>query len=135
MNNFFRNLSLIFAAGSFGGLMKGIFAWLFGAIGLSALLGSQYAPVLTPVWVYQHLVWGGLWALLFLLPVRGLSLYSLALIYSLPQTLVALVVMFPKMNRGMWGLALGPTTPALILFFGAIWGLATAFWLKTAQKS
>jgi hypothetical protein len=135
MDKFFKNLSFIFAAGSFGGLMKGIFAWLFGAIGLSALLGVKYAPALTPVWIYQHMVWGGLWALLFFLPLRGISLYTLGLLYSLPQTLVALLLLFPKMSRGVLGLQLGTLTPLFILFYGAIWGVAAALWLKLAQES
>jgi len=39
MNNFYKNLSLIFAAGSFGGLAKALVAWGFGAAGLNVLLG------------------------------------------------------------------------------------------------
>ncbi|MBM4274729.1 MAG: hypothetical protein FJ134_09775 [Deltaproteobacteria bacterium] len=134
MNNFFKNLSLIFAAGGFGGLVKGLCAWLFGVMGLNAMLGSQFAPQLTGQWVYSHVVWGGIWALLFLLPVRGWSYYSLGVIYSLGQTLVALLVMFPSMGKGFLALGLGAATPALITFFGFIWGLATAFWLKAARE-
>ena len=87
------------------------------------MLGSQFAPVLTPFWVYQHLVWGGLWALLFLLPLRGLSYVSLGIIYSLPQTLISLLVMMPQMHRGLLGLRLGYATPFLVLFFGLVWEL------------
>ena len=131
----FKTLSLVFAAGSLGGLLKGLTAWLFGALGLTALLGSQFAPALTPFWVYQHMVWGGLWAFLFLLPLRHLSYISLGIIYSLPQTLIALLVMMPQMNRGLLGLRLGYTTPILILFFGFVWGIATALWLKWSRES
>lgn len=130
-----KNLSLIFAAGALGGLLKGLTAWLGGAWGINALLGSQYAPALTPFWVYQHVVWGGLWAFLFLLPLKRLSYVSLGIIYSLPQTLVALLVMMPQMHRGLLGLRLGYTTPALILFFGFVWGIATGFWLKWSRES
>jgi len=135
MGKFFKNLSLIFAAGAFGGLSKGMFAWLFGAIGLSALFGVKYTPALTPLWIYQHMVWGGIWALLFFLPIRGITLYTLGLMYSLPQTLVALLLLFPKMGRGKLGLELGPLTPILLLFYGAVWGVATALWLKLARES
>jgi hypothetical protein len=130
-----KNISLVFAAGSLGGLLKGLTAWLCGAFGLNALLGSQMAPALTPFWVYQHLVWGGLWALLFLLPLRRISYVSLGIIYSLPQTLVSLVVLMPKMGRGPLGLQLGYSTPVLILFFGFVWGIATALWLKWSRES
>jgi hypothetical protein len=129
-----KNLSLIFAAGSLGGLLKGLAAWFCGTLGLNALLGSQFAPVLTPLWVYQHMVWGGLWAFLFLLPLKRLSYVSLGIIYSLPQTLISLVVLMPQMGRGILGLHLGYTTPVLI-FFGFVWGMATALWLKWSRES
>lgn len=131
----FKNLSLAFAAGSLGGLIKGLAAWLGGASGLNALLGSQLAPGLTPFWVYQHMVWGGLWAFLFLLPLRGLSYVSLGVIYSLPQTLISLLVVMPQMHQGLLGLRLGYATPVLILLFGFIWGIATALWLKWSRES
>ncbi len=128
-----KSISLIFAAGCLGGLAKGLAAWFCGAIGLNALLGSQFAPALTTQWVYAHVVWGGIWAWLFLLPIRGRSVYSLGLLYSLPQSLISLLVMFPKMNRGLLGLQLGFTTPVLALVFGFVWGLATAFWWKQTE--
>jgi hypothetical protein len=131
----FKNLSLIFAAGALGGLLKGLAAWGCGAVGLNALLGSQMAPALTAMWIYQHLVWGGLWAFLFLLPLRGLSYVSLGIIYSLPQTLISLVVLMPQMQQGLLGLRLGYTTPVLILFFGFVWGATTALWLKWSRES
>jgi len=136
MGNAYRNLSLIFAAGGFGGLVKAIVAWLFGALGINALLGSSLAPALTPPWIYQHMVWGGIWALLFLLPLRRLSYPALGVLYSLPQSLVMLLIVMPKMGlAGPWGLGWGRITPVLILFFGAIWGLSTGLWLKVARES
>ena len=59
MNNFIRNFSLIFAAGAFGGLVKAMVAWGFGAAGINAVLGSKMAMGLTPMWIYAHVVWGG----------------------------------------------------------------------------
>jgi hypothetical protein len=133
MNNFCRNLSLIFAAGAFGGLAKALVAWWFGAAGINALLGFKMAPALNSAWIYQHMVWGGIWAWLFLLPWSG-SYYLRGAIYSLGQTLVQLLVIFPQMNRGWLGLELGPMAPVLVTFFGVIWGVATGFWLKYARE-
>lgn len=130
-----KTVSLVFAAGSLGGLAKGLAAWLFGAAGINALLGSQFAPALTPMWIYSHVVWGGIWALLFLLPLRKVSYVSLGILYSLPQTLIALLVLMPKMGRGLLALQLGWTTPILVLFFGFIWGIATSLWLKWSRES
>jgi len=134
MNNFYRNLSLIFAAGAFGGVVKAVVAWSFGAAGINALLGFKMAPALTPMWIYQHLVWGGIWAFLFFLPLRG-SYYARGAFYSLAQTLIQLAIIFPKMGQGMLGLELGYMAPVLVTCFGVIWGLATAFWLKFSRES
>jgi hypothetical protein len=133
MNNFYRNFSLIFAAGAFGGLVKSIVAWSFGAAGINAVLGFKMTPALTSMWIYQHLVWGGLWALLFLLPLAG-SYYLRGVFYSLGQTLIQLVIIFPKMGKGLLGLELGYMAPVLVTFFGVIWGLATAFWLRSSRE-
>jgi hypothetical protein len=133
MHNFYRNLSLIFAAGAFGGLVKALVAWSFGAAGINALMGSKMAMALTPTWIYTHVVWGAIWALLFFLPLRG-SYYGRGALYSLGQTLIQLVIIFPKMGKGRFGLDLGYMTPILVLFFGVIWGLATAFWLKFSRE-
>ncbi|MFZ5449713.1 MAG: hypothetical protein ACOZFS_13860 [Thermodesulfobacteriota bacterium] len=134
MNNFYRNLSLVFAAGAFGGLVKAVVAWIFGAAGINAMLGFQMAPALTPMWIYSHMVWGGIWSLLFFLPLRW-SYYARGLLYSLGQTLVQLLVIFPKMGKGLLGLELGYMAPVLVTFFGVIWGLCTAFWLKSSRES
>ena len=134
MDNFTRNLSLIFAAGAVGGLVKAIVAWSFGASGLNAFLGFKMAMPLTPLWIYQHMVWGGLWAFLFFLPLKW-SYYTRGALYSLGQTLVQLVVIFPNMGRGLLGLELGYMAPVLVTFFGVIWGLAAAFWLKYSRES
>ena len=133
MNDFYRNLSVIFAAGALGGLVKAIVAWSFGAAGLNAALGFKMAPALTPLWIYQHIVWGGLWGLLFLLPLKG-SYFLRGALYSLGQTLVQLVIIFPNMGKGMLGLELGYMAPVLVACFGVIWGLAAAFWLKFARE-
>ena len=134
MDNFYRRVSLIFTAGSFGGFAKAVVAWFFGAAGLNALLGYQMAPALTPAWIYQHMVWGGLWALLFLLPLGG-SYYLRGAIYSLGQTLVQLLIIFPRMQKGLLGLDLGVMAPVLVCFFGLVWGVATGLWLQVARES
>jgi hypothetical protein len=41
----------------------------------------------------------------------------------------------PKMGKGLLGLQMGHLTPVLILFFGFVWGIATALWLKWSRES
>lgn len=125
-----KNISLTFTAGCVGGLINMLAIWLFGAWGITRALGVQIAPQLSAPWLYNRLVWGGLWGLLFLLPRRNRPLFVRCLLYSLAPGLVQLLVVFPfQAHKGMLGLQLGYLTPAFVLFFNAIWGLAAGFWL------
>ena len=135
MSNLARNVSLVFAAGSLGGLINGLAVWIFGELGITAALGVKIAPQLSPGFLYPRLVWGGIWGLLFLLPLMKTRIFSKGLIFSLGPTLVQLFVVFPmKANKGVMGLDLGLFTPLFVVVFNAIWGWTAAIWLKSAGK-
>jgi len=131
-----KNMSLTFTAGCVGGLMNLLVVWLAGAWGLTTALGVQIAPHLSPPWLYNRLVWGGLWGFLFLLPRETLSLPARGLLCSLGPSLVQLFVVFPfQAHKGALGLQLGYLTPVFVLFFNAVWGLAAGLWLHlTAEQ-
>lgn len=129
-----QNLSLLFAAGCFGGLVKGLVAVASAQIGVNTALGVTMLPSLSAFWVYQHMVWGGLWAFLFLIPLKG-SYYFRGAVFSLGQTLVQLLLIFPQMGKGLLGLEFGLFTPVLVLAFGLVWGLAAGFWLQLVSES
>lgn len=133
---FLKDFSLAFAAGCLGGLMNSAAVWLFGAIGLTPALGVSIAPKLTAAWLYPRLVWGGLWGLLFLLPIKGLTYSTRGLLLSLGPSAVQLLVIFPvQAQKGFFGLQLGYLTPVMVLFFNAIWGVVTALCLKITRES
>ncbi len=125
-----RKLSIVFAAGSLGGLLNGIAVWGLGSAGVAAALGVNLAPSITPEWLYPRIVWGGIWGVLFLIPLRG-SHFVKGLFWSLGPSAVQLFVVFPmKANKGMMGLDLGTLTPIFVLFYNAVWGVSAAYWLK-----
>ncbi len=130
-----QNISLTFAAGCLGGLLNSLVVWFFGASGLAGALGVKLAPVLTPPFLYQKMVWGGIWGWLFLLPL-GFSYPVRGLLYSLGPTCVVLLVLLPfQAHKGWFGWQLGVLTPVLVLFYNAVWGLAAGWWLQlTASK-
>ena len=135
MGNLARKTSLVFAAGCLGGLINSLAVWIFGEIGISSALGVNIAPKLTVAWLYPRLVWGGIWGLLFLLPLMKTSIFARGLIFSIGPTVVQLFVVFPmKAHKGMLGLDLGLLTPLLVIVFNAIWGWAAAIWLKSVGK-
>jgi hypothetical protein len=126
-----RNFSLVFVAGGWGALLNSLAVWLFGVLGVAPALGVQIAPALTPAFLYPRLVWGGLWGLLFLLPMGRWSFPARGLIFSLGPTLAQLCLVFPLMaHKGVLGLQLGYLTPLLVVFYNAIWGYGAGWWLN-----
>ena len=133
MRQLMKNLTLIFAAGCLGGVFNGLAVWGFGVAGITAAAGVELAPPLTPAWLYPRVVWGGIWGVLFILPVlRGRDV-SRGVLFSFAPTLVQLLVIMPRAGKGLCGLELGIWTPAFVLFFNMVWGLTAAMWLKILQ--
>jgi hypothetical protein len=135
MNNIAKKLSLVFAAGCLGGLLNSLAVWIFGVIGITPALGVKIAPSLSALWLYPRLVWGGIWGLLFLLPLMQKRFLYRGLIYSLGPTIVQLFIVFPmKAGQGVMGFDLGLLTPLFVFVFNAIWGLTAAIWLRWVNK-
>ncbi|HQU15863.1 MAG: hypothetical protein B7Z66_06370 [Chromatiales bacterium 21-64-14] len=135
--DFLTRASLYFAAGGIGGAANSFAAWFFGVTGVNTLLGISLTPAFTPGWLYLRVVWGGIWGLLFLLPLFRLQpLYIRATFLSLIPCAVQLLIVFPlKLKKGYWGLELGTMTPLLILALNLVWGYTTALWLAlTVQR-
>ncbi len=135
MTNFVKKLSLVFAAGCLGGLLSSLALWFFGDIGLTAAAGIKFAPALTSKWLYPRIIWGGIWGLLFLMPISSDRYLSRGLIFSIGPSLVDLFVIFPLiLQKGQMGLALGTFTPALVLFYNAVWGVTASIWLGLTSR-
>ena len=58
------------AAALHAGLVNFLIAPLFGALHITLALGVNIAPGLSKADLYQKLVWGGVFGLLFLIPLR-----------------------------------------------------------------
>jgi len=135
MRGFFRNLTLTFGAGCFGGLMNSLVLWLLGRAAIPAELDVRLAPDLTRAWLYPRLVWGGIWGFLFVLPIFRNQPFAQGLFFSLWPSVVQLFIVFPyQANKGLLGLDLGMLTPVFVLFLNAVWGLTAAFWLRMVGK-
>jgi hypothetical protein len=129
-----RKLLIFFTAGCLGGLANSIAVWLFGYFGITSSLGVSIAPSLSPSWLYPRIVWGGIWGLLFILPVLQSKLLLKGAILSLLPTTVQLFVVFPlKANKGMAGIDLGLYTPLFVLFFNWLWGFVSALTIKIGR--
>ncbi len=135
MDNLAKNITLVFAAGCFGGLLNSLAVWIFGELGITTALGVSIAPKLSAAWLYPRIVWGGIWGALFLLPLWQRTVLIKGLVYSLGPTLVQLFIVFPmKANKGAMGLDLGTLTPVFVIIFNAVWGVSAAIWLRWAKR-
>ena len=135
MASFFRHLSVCFAAGAFGGLVNALFVWGAGQFGLTELIGVAMAPAWSPPWLYQRMVWGGFWGLLFLAPLLSQSVWVRGALFGLFPSAVMLMLIFPKvLGKGMFGLELGQWTPLFVLAANAAWGVAAAWWMVLCRE-
>ena len=126
-----KKLLIFFAAGCIGALANSIAVWLFGYYGITSSFGVSIAPSLSPSWLYPRIVWGGIWGLLFIMPMLQSKLLLKGAVLSLFPTAFQLFILFPlKENKGMAGLDLGLLTPIFVLFFNWIWGFVTALAIK-----
>lgn len=129
-----KKLLVFFAAGCLGALANSITVWLFGDLGITASAGVSISPSLTPGWLYPRVVWGGLWGLLFILPMLQSKPILKGSLLSLFPTIVQLLVVFPYKTRyGIAGLELGLLTPLFVLFFNWVWGVVTALTIRFAR--
>jgi hypothetical protein len=122
-----RRVALYYAAASLGGLAVALTAWALGQIGVADALGVAIKPPLEPPWLYRLIVWGGIWGLIFLLPLAIRPLWLKALLFTLAPVLVALVVFFPMQGGGLFALDKGALAPFYVYLINIPWGLLTAY--------
>lgn len=129
-----KNFLLAFAAGCFGGLIYCVVMWLFSRYGITQSLGVNLHGSVSPQWMYPRIVWGGLWGLLFLLPMLRSSVLLRSLVISLIPAFVQLFIIYSfYTGKGFAGLQLGLLAPLLVWFFYWVWALATAIILRLAR--
>ena len=136
MSHLLRKGALYFSAGALGGLANAIAVWFGGSKGITAAFGVMISPPLTPAMLYHRIAWGGIWGLIFFLPLTVKSTILKALLYSLGPTFVQLFIIFPeRAHKGMMGLQLGTLTPLLVVIFNLIWALTALLFLKASGES
>jgi hypothetical protein len=129
-----KSFLLAFAAGCVGGLIYCVTMWLFTRYGITQSFGVSLYGSLSPQWMYPRIVWGGLWGLLFLLPMLTSSIFARSFVISLIPAFVQLFIIYPfYTNKGFAGMQLGVLTPLLVWFFYWVWSFATVITLRLAR--
>jgi len=80
----------------------------------------------------QHLIFaGGLWGIIFLIPIYNRSPIKKGVTLSVLPWLSSAFIVFPfRMEMGWFGLGFGLGTPIWTLFFAAIWGVTGTLFLS-----
>lgn len=129
-----KNALLVFAAGCFAMLIQSVAMNLAVSYGLFHSLGVHIGASYSPNWLYPHIVWGGLWGFVFLLPVLSSNLLLRSFVLCLIPALEQLFIGYPFFEgKGVAGLSRGLLTPVVVVFFWWLWALATSLTLKFAK--
>lgn len=129
-----RNLSAAFTGGVIGALLASLLFVELNRYGVVSWLGVTLHPSASLSWLYPRLMAGGLWGLLFALPLLPGRPATRGLLWSLAPAAYFLLHQMPAVGRGLFGLGYGALTPALVLVLLATWGLAAGLWYHQAAR-
>ncbi len=121
-----QRVLLSFAAGSIGGMANVIFLVITGLIGLPLLMGLDLPSFAKAGFLYKQAYWGGLWALVFLLPFMPKNWIVRGVIVAIAAALVTLFVFFPMGKAGVAGLNIGVLMPMYVLLADLTFGLVAS---------
>lgn len=130
INKMLTKLSLAFSAGAVGGLANGLIVWLFGFLHITTVLGVSIAPDLAAPLLNSKIVWGGIWGILFLLPLFSKNYLIHGVVLSIAPSITQLLLVFPNMGAGYLGFKLGLLTPIFVLIFNAVWGIVGVYFYR-----
>jgi len=128
-----RKVSCAFTGGALGGLLDSFNIWAMGVVGISDLIGIGMKPEFTAPWVYQRMIWGGLWMLLLLLPVLRQRIAIRGMLFSLLPSAMMLFVVLPSMGKGMFGLGFGTLMPVVVVALNFLYGIVASYWYAKAS--
>jgi hypothetical protein len=125
-----RRISGAFTGGAIGGLVDSINIWGLSQAGITGLLGVSMKPAFTAPWLYQRMVWGGIWMLLLLLPFLRNRTALRGCVFSLLPSAMMLFMVLPDMGKGILGLGFGMLTPVVVIVLNFIYGIVASYWYK-----
>lgn len=123
----------LFTGGAIGAFIDSCNIWVLGHTGITAMLGIGLKPKFTMAWLYPRFFWGGVWALLLLLPILKNRSVVRGMLFSLLPSAMMLFVVFPDMGKGLFGLKFGILTPALVIILNFIYGIVASFWFEYSK--
>ena len=135
MHKLVGNLLQVIGAGAIGGFLQTLLIIVVSELGLFALLQLPVKFELNLILIYQRITWGGLWGLLFLIPLlQSVPHWKRGLVFGIVPALASLLIFLPfKDGHGYLGLNLGVMMPVVVVAFGLIWGILAGTLLDRTQ--
>lgn len=129
-----KNILSCLGAGALGAFFMCLAMWLSTRYGITHSLGVAIQGSIAPEWMYPRIVWGGVWGLLFLIPLFASNILARSFVMALIPTLVQLFIIYPYyQGKGVAGLNLGVLAPFVVFFFFWVWSLVTSMILRLAN--
>jgi len=125
-----RKISAAFTGGALGGFVDSFNIWFMGKAGISDLIGLTMKPEFSAPWLYQRMIWGGIWMLLLLLPLLKKKVLQRGCLFSLLPSAMMLFMVLPEMGKGMLGLGFGLVTPLVVIGLNCIYGMVASLWYR-----
>ena len=129
-----RNASLAFTGGAIGAFVDSFNIWMMGKVGISDLIGITMKPEFTTPWLYQRMIWGGIWMLLLMLPVWKNRIYMRGMLFSLVPSAMMLFMVLPGMGKGIFGLGFGTLMPVVVVGLNFIYGIVASYWYTMGRR-
>ena len=123
-----RRISGAFTCGVIGGFVDSFNIWFMGVVGISDFIGIGMKPQFTAPWLYERMVWGGLWMLLLIIPILKKRVILRGMLFSLFPTAMMLFIVLPSMGKGMLGMGFGILMPIVVIILNFIYGVVASFW-------
>ena len=131
MNTVYARMSVAAAAGAVGGVLQTLIIVALSEMSLFQLVGLPFKIPFTLPYLYQRITWGGLWGLLFLIPLLpNTAHWKRGLIFAAGPALASLLFFLPfQDDMGWFGLKMGVVWPVVVVIFALIWGYIAGSWL------
>jgi len=125
-----NRLTVAFGAGAAGALVLFGALWILVQTGWSPLPPGRAAAMLGKEFLYRQMVWGGIWALLLVLPILPGRWLLRGAVLGVLATLAAMFYF----SGGV--LAQAPVGIVVTAFgLNILWGIAAAFWFDLVARS
>jgi hypothetical protein len=125
-----RKISAAFAGGALGSFVDSFNIWFIGKTGISDLLGLSMKPEFATPWLYQRMIWGGIWMLPLLLPFFRDKVLLRGCLFSLLPSAMMLFLVLPGMGKGVLGFGFGAVTPVVVIGLNCIYGMVASLWYR-----